>query len=139
MPHELDFGIGGLEFTQFRRRQADGGGSEKIIKMRRVCRTGYGSDPGSLGQQPCEGELGHGAVFARSPFANQVRQRNVVFQGFRRELGQGGKPPRGEPAVFIDGPGKESASQRAVRHKADAEFPQGGKNFGFRHNREYSL
>ena len=100
--------------------------------MGRVGRTGDGGDPGGLGQKPGDGELGHGALLAFGPGADQMGQGHVVFQGFRGELRQGGQAPCGEAAVLVDGAGQEAPPQRAVGDKADAQFPQGREYLGLR-------
>lgn len=61
MPHEGDPAVFPFEFFQLLRRQAHGGTAEKVVEMGRIGRAGDGRDPGSLGQEPGDGELGHGA------------------------------------------------------------------------------
>ena len=132
MPHEGDPAVFPFEFFQLLRRQAHGGTAEKVVEMGRIGRAGDGSDPGGLGQEPGDGELGHGALLALGPATDQAGQGHVVLQGFRGELRQGGQAPCGKAAVLVDGAGQEAPSQRAVRDKADAQFPQGGEDLGLR-------
>jgi hypothetical protein len=111
------------------RRQLDIGRAQVLREAMALGGAGDRHDPGLLGQQPGQGDLGRGSLLARGDRLEQIDQRHVGGPGVggeaRRDRAEVGGIQLGG---LVDLAGQEARAQRAERHEADAQFLAGGQD-----------
>src|SRR5208282_5232948 len=104
-------------------RQFYGSPADVFLKTMELRGTGYRNDPGLLGEEPGDCDLGGGCVFRGCDLAEQIDQGLVRLAGLRREAGNDvAEVVAVERRVLVDGASEETLSQRAERHEPDAEL-----------------
>jgi hypothetical protein len=120
----------GLDLAEVVGRQSDGGRSQVLVQAMQLRGTRDGDDPGLLGEQPGEGDLGWRRPLPARDAAEQVDQGLIRLQGLRREAGQrAAEVGAVEGRVHVDLAREEAPAQRAVGDEADAELFKGGYHF----------
>ena len=133
VPHEGNACTGRIEGVAFFRGEAGVFGSQELAEVGGVGGAGDGDNPGVAGEDPGQGELCGGEVFACRPLADKGEEGFIVFERFRREARQDGASiEQGKAAFGGEAPGEIAAANGGVGHEPDAERLKGGKDFGFR-------
>ena len=113
----------GIQFGEFRGREADRGRADVLEHVRHLRRAGDGHDPRLLRHQPGQRDLRGSGLLPLGPALQQLDERQVVRQVLRREAGlDAANVTLGEARLRVDGAGQETHAERAPRHEADAEF-----------------
>lgn len=108
-------------------------GTQEVIKVRRVRRTGDWYDVFAPREYPAEHEWYRRCAGSLCPVGDEFDKRHVVFDGFRRELRQCcATVRRFKSRLRVDGPERKREAKRTVRYEAYAEFLERSKNLGFR-------
>ena len=113
----------GLDLAEVVGRQLDGRRPEVLLQAMQLRGARDGDDPGLLGEQPGERDLGRRRLLPLGDLAEQVDQGLVRLPGLRREAGDGAAEVGAvELGVLVDLPREEALAQRAEGDEADAQL-----------------
>lgn len=118
-----DLGCRGVDFPEVGGRQLDLGRPGVFLQAMRLGGAPDGDDPGLLGEQPGEGELGGGRVLPLGNLAEQVDEGLVCLAGLGREAGDDvAEVGAVEPGVLVDLAGQKTLPEWVVGYEADAKL-----------------
>lgn len=127
-----ELGGGGVDFGEVGWGELDVGGGYVFLQAVELGGAGDGDHPGLLGEDPGEGDLGGGGVVALGDGFEEGDEGAVGGAGFGGEAGDGiAEIGGGEGRGFVDFSSEEAFAKGAKGDEADAEFFEGGENFGF--------
>src|SRR5436305_5293967 len=133
VPLHRDLGRGAFDVAEIALGELDGGRRDVLLQAMQLRGAGDRHDPGLLGEEPGERDLGGRRALALRDAPEQVDQRPVRLPGLRGEAGDGvaevGAVERG---VLVDLAGEVALAQRAERNEADAERFESREDLRFR-------
>lgn len=111
-----DAGSRALDIPEVVRGQFNFNRTEVLLQARQLGRTGYGCDPGLLGEQPGQGQLGGRSVLSGGQFSQHIHQGLVRLPFLGCEPGYDvAEIVTVELRLVVDLPGEKSLAQRAER------------------------
>jgi hypothetical protein len=126
---DLEAGESTFDLLEIFSGEFDVGGSEVFFQAVELGGTGDGNDPGLLGEEPGEGDLGAGGFFLVGDFAQGFDDVLVGFAGFGLKARDGvADVVAGEGGFLVDGAGEEAFAEGAEGDEADAELFKGGED-----------
>src|SRR6185295_4078102 len=125
-PLHRDLGRGAIDVAEIALGELDGGRRDVLLQAMLLRGARYRHDPGLLGEEPSERDLGGRRALALSDAAEQIDQRPVRLPGLRGEAGDGvaevGAVERG---VLVDLAREEALAQRAEGNETNSQLLQG--------------
>ena len=118
-----DLRKGGFDVAEIARSQLDVGSFDVFVEAVQLGGAGDGDDPGLLGEEPRECDLGRGGMFAGGDLAEEVDERLIGLAGLggkaRDDVAEVGA---GEGGVLADRAGEEAPTQGTERGRSRCPY-----------------